>query len=83
LALWNENTGDMKCICCEKQIERLYDDIDDGPKESGMWNDAVVCSVLANYGSRHDGTRFIVAICDSCTAIKQIAGVLLIHPDSK
>lgn len=59
------------CVCCSKAITTIFDGVEEyRPEyklESGMYSDAIVDSVVAGYGSIHDGNSYYVAICDECT----------------
>ena len=53
----------MKCIFCKiniKEIEKSR------KPDGGMYFDAVVDSISANYGSKFDGDIFLIAMCDEC-----------------
>ena len=59
----------MKCIRCTKEISLLRPENEkkeDFKPESDMWDDGGVDDFIPNYGSRFDGEKFIVAICDDC-----------------
>lgn len=43
---------------------------------SRMWDDGLVDRVSAGYGSCHDGSLFIIAICDKCLTDKKECGVI-------
>ncbi len=53
------------CIKCGIEIIPLYPELD-GKPEQGMWSNGVVDKICANYGSKHDGDVFLIAICDKC-----------------
>ena len=55
----------IKCICCGIEITKIYEDTD-YPPEQDMWNDAGVHDFIPGYGSKHDGIKFIIGICDDC-----------------
>ena len=55
----------LKCICCGKIVNRIYNDTDYSP-ESDMWKNAGVHDFIPGYGSRYDSMRFVIAICDDC-----------------
>ncbi len=69
----------LKCICCNKIIEPLLHkgevfNIDNHP-ERGMYMDAAVDVIAANYGSIYDGNVYLIALCDDC--IKKKKPILL------
>jgi len=57
----------MNCIFCKKEVKRLYMDIlQSFSVEHQCWNDAIVGSIRAGYGSKFDNDDFIICICDEC-----------------
>lgn len=69
----------VKCICCEKLIERLYPDhgVDAQKPWQGMWSNGIVDRIEAGYGSLVDGDMFIIAICDTCIDRKAKEGIAI------
>jgi hypothetical protein len=61
------------CICCGKPTTQLGMGMDEyivnreHKLESMMWDDAIVDTMAAGYGSIFDGDVFYVAVCDKCT----------------
>ena len=66
----------IKCLCCGKKLECLYDIGD--PPEVSMWKKAGVHEFLPGFGSDFDSTEFIVGICDKCIKQKLNEGLLTI-----
>lgn len=66
----------MTCICCGKEIHMLDTNANPGNSnpESDMWNDGVVASISAGYGSLLDGNVYLIAICDKCLERKNKEG---------
>jgi hypothetical protein len=73
----------MYCICCNKNKVKplLSDNIQEedvlwskgGESENinnGMINEGIIYLIDAGYGSKHDGDRFLIAICDECITEK-------------
>lgn len=56
----------LKCIKCNKKINRLDDSTPQGLLEADMWEDGIVGALYGSYGSIHDKKKFIIAICDDC-----------------
>jgi hypothetical protein len=61
----------FKCIICDKKIELLYDDdsaVNHNKHDiiNRLYNNGVVDSFDAGYGSKYDGSTFYFGICDSC-----------------
>ncbi|RPD43495.1 hypothetical protein [Paracnuella aquatica] len=55
------------CICCRTAIvspSGTLPKVDE--QEKGMWEGGAVASVAPGYGSRHDGERFYISLCDEC-----------------
>ena len=51
------------CVVCKKEIKPL--DVGDNTTY-GMIDSGVVGTLLAPYGSKHDGSVFQIGICDDC-----------------
>ena len=76
----------MLCICCSKKIEPIYNDdileeeliFESEQKGKGMWNDGILGTISAGYGSNKDGDVYKVAICDDCLEIKINTGVVAV-----
>jgi len=61
------NEFHYNCVCCGTEIKTLYAECYDGADpEQNMWNDGMVGRIDGPYGSSHDGSKYIVAICDTC-----------------
>lgn len=60
----------FKCIRCGKTVKKLHEEISERhsrtPPPSDMWDSAGVHEFIPGYGSKHDMTRYVVAICDYC-----------------
>lgn len=68
----------MYCICCKK--DNVYPVCSDGKlsEEDLLWkddghnvnnemvHDGIIHIIDAGYGSKHDGDRIIIGICDNC-----------------
>lgn len=69
---------EMKCVCCNVEVNRLYpDEYPTANPWEGMWNDGIVQRIEAGYGSLLDGDMFVMAICDTCADKKTREGVML------
>ena len=79
----------MKCIVCEKEVEKLNKD--DAHDENGCpidmhgrivlpeednWDDGCVNTFQCGYGSQHDLREYLVCICDDCLTSKLEKGVI-------
>lgn len=69
----------IKCICCNKAIERLPIG---GIKaslipEENNWNNGAVNAFCCSYGSRHDDNMYLFGICDDCIFDKLDRGIIL------
>jgi rubredoxin len=57
----------MKCIVCGNEIKELEPEPKDSiPPYVGMWDDATVELIIPGYGSKRDGQRLIIGLCDGC-----------------
>lgn len=57
----------MNCIFCKKEVEPMFMDLMEASNVNEMcWNDAIVGSIRAGYGSKFDNDDFIICICDEC-----------------
>lgn len=65
-----------RCICCDKEINKL-DGMPNDKEWEGMWNDGIVEKISAGYGSTLDGDMYVLAICDDCVRKKHNEGKLL------
>ena len=54
------------CFKCNKEIKPLYTEEHNDKPESEMWNNGIVDKISAGYGSKHDGSMYIITICDDC-----------------
>lgn len=59
-------TNRVCCICKNKVITKMNDNIHPLKQEQGMWNDGVVEKITFGYGSKHDMNSYYIAICDNC-----------------
>jgi hypothetical protein len=82
----------MKCICCEENTIKPYDkDMTEEEyiwsienrgndrklrAENRMWSDGLVANVSGGYGSTHDGSMWVIAICDKCLTKKHDSGII-------
>lgn len=55
----------IKCICCSKEIKHL-DGSPSGRADQACYDDGLVHTVVAGYGSRHDTEQLLCGICDDC-----------------
>jgi len=57
-----------KCAICGKTIKPFYDDetFDNDNPESNSWNEGIVDTIFAGYGSKYEGYSFLITICDYC-----------------
>jgi hypothetical protein len=73
----------MYCICCNKdnvypvcsngklsEEDLLWKNDDGITIDNQMVHDGIIQIVDGGYGSKHDGDRFIIAICDNCISEK-------------
>lgn len=44
--------------------------------ENRSWRDGLVANVSAGYGSKYDGSMYVIAICDNCIEKKHNSGVI-------
>lgn len=44
--------------------------------ENRMWDDGIVSNIAAGYGSKHDGSMYVISICDECIDKKQNDGII-------
>jgi len=61
------NSSIRNCFKCEKEINRL--ELVEGSNfkpEQDNWDGAIVEKISGGYGSKHDCSVFIIAICDEC-----------------
>lgn len=70
----------MKCLVCNKRIEQLMESDESESYDNlnqSMWCKASVDTITSGYGSKHDGDRYFIAICDKCLEEKFKQGVIL------
>lgn len=67
----------MYCIVCDKRLNIDEFDPFNDSHDTVMSTDSVVGKLEANFGSKHDGDIFIMAICDSCIDKKLASHTLL------
>jgi hypothetical protein len=53
------------CVVCKKEIKTL-DVGETNIQDYDMVDDGIVGTLLAPYGSKHDGSVFQIGICDDC-----------------
>lgn len=56
----------INCIRCGAEIETIHEHDDNSKPEQEMWGGGVVDVIAANYGSKHDGEMYLIAVCDNC-----------------
>ncbi len=55
------------CAICNKAIKAIIPEHHDEEKpEEGMWGGGIVDKIAAGYGSKLDGSMYIISICDEC-----------------
>lgn len=67
----------MECILCRVKIKPCGHHDPKWKPEEAMWDGAIVDTFLANYGSKHDGDQFRLALCDKCVSKKLRDGVIV------
>jgi hypothetical protein len=78
----------MYCICCKKNNVKLLtfgeenqtpleEDILFKNSKTEMVDGGIIQIIDAGYGSKHDGDRFIIAICDDCISQNKEDSTLL------
>lgn len=65
----------IKCVGCKKGIEVLHDG--DTPADQAAYDNGLVHSVVAGYGSKHDTDQFLIGICDECIDVFKEDGRLI------
>ncbi len=78
----------MYCICCKKNI--VFPALDSENEIDILWSkesiydihtrtieNGIIRIIPATYGSNHDGSQFIIAICDDCISKNIDEGILL------
>lgn len=75
----------IKCICCNKTIERLGIGKRKAAQkpEQDNWHNGEVNSFYCGYGSCHDDDTFLIAICDDCIFDKLDRGIIIDITDRK
>ena len=76
----------MRCVCCNKKIKLLNEELPEEDiifsieknrmAENKMWLDGLVGSISGGYGSIHDLSMFVIAICDECLSEKIDTGTV-------
>ena len=80
----------MLCICCDRMItygdddlseeDAIFTEIDKGKyrlkAENRLWTGGVVGNISGGYGSIHDGSKYVIGICDDCVTLKLNEGKL-------
>jgi hypothetical protein len=57
----------VPCLLCGNELSPTADDISDNDIAVNMsWQGGDVAVMHCGYGSRHDLTNFLIAICDDC-----------------
>lgn len=66
----SKDVNPIKCICCGKDIHLLNPDWESDSTvqdpTTANWNDGIIQSVVAGYGSCLDGNVYLIGICDNC-----------------
>ncbi len=65
----------QKCICCNKKVELIWDDLD-------FLKSATYISIEPEYGSKYDGEIYKFIICDNCITIKSQRNALRFIPQT-
>jgi hypothetical protein len=73
LYIFYQNPPKQNCKCCEKDIEVLYQDAEpnfmfdkDLFYSESIFKDATAVTMHCGYGSKYDGDRVNILICDNC-----------------
>ena len=61
-----KNIHTRYCFKCNAEIQRLDIALENKKPEEDMWDGAIVEKITGGYGSKHDCSVFIIAICDKC-----------------
>ncbi len=60
---------DYTCICCKENKVKLFtrDFTQDPLKQEGlMWSGGAISLLECGFGSKNDGSKYYIAICDEC-----------------
>lgn len=56
---------DIKCVGCSEPIQVL-DEENSTIADIDAYKGGMVDSVVVGFGSKHDGSQFLLGICDNC-----------------
>jgi len=56
----------INCIVCDKELKPLDYDITYQSMIDVMYNGGGVGKIQLGYGSEHDGTTYLIPLCDNC-----------------
>lgn len=72
------NQKEIPCVVCGKAIHVLdlgsYDALE---LRQNMWEGGTVDYIYMPYGSRFDGQKYAIGICDDCVETKHKEGVII------
>lgn len=71
-----EDVSPMNCICCGESIDDSGPTLN-SPPENSCWNSGVVDKISSGYGSIHDGSVFLICVCDKCLTQKRDNGTII------
>jgi len=58
---------EIKCVGCSKPIQTLdWPGVNTSRADQNCYDDGLVHTVVAGYGSKHDTSQFLIGICDDC-----------------
>jgi len=64
-----------QCVVCNIEIKQFDIAFNVSRPWEGCYSDGVVQEIHAGYGSKLDGNKHIIAICDKCLNEKTLAGI--------
>ena len=68
--------GTVRCVVCGTVLPQLEPEIET-LNANALFEDGLVDTISAGYGSRHDGDVYVIAICDACVTKKKEDGSLI------
>lgn len=69
------DTATISCLLCGKLLRQIIP----GEPEQAAWSGGGAHEFVPGYGSRHDMTTFVIALCDSCIDAKVADGSMIIQ----
>jgi len=61
----------LNCLVCNRDISPVHNDYtEEKDLDEMMWSGGVVEKIHMGYGSKYDGDKFYLAICDTCIVSK-------------